>query len=215
MKALTLLVAATFLSVSPRVEAGDGQEEPAVIEANLSLAELPPRADLRLRGGAYAPYFTQPGVRLSLDLRAECGCHPPGAGNARGWFLSPRLDLHGRPSDHVSAMLGAATGYQFPGRRARIYSALSFGLDYLASAQVTTVSVNLGDGSLDRDREWRHALVATSSYRFGRAVPGWLGWYIEFEFGRKFVFDLDDSAFFSIGVGVDIPLRRPRVRLDQ
>ena len=81
-------------------------------------------------------------------------------------------------------------------------------MDYLASAQVVSVAVDLGNGSLDKTREWCHAAVVTENYRFGRNAAPRVGWFTALDFGRRFSVDLEDSAFFSVEAGIEIPLGR-------
>lgn len=163
--------------------------------------------------GAYAPYATQPGLRLGVDLmlfeRApfrDDGCRR----RNHALTLSPRVAVFSRLGNHSDVQAGAEVSWQTRPVNGRVTSSLGLGLSYQFRSQLTTETVELSTGNITREHESHSGAVAAVGYRFIYERRDRLGWYGGAQFGREFGLVDESLAFFSIEFGVQIRIGSQR-----
>lgn len=172
-----------------------------VASARPAVAEPP---TTRLRLGAHAVSFVQPGVRLSVPV--DLHAHDRGAGRAGMLFVSPHLGLFGGFRNHVSLQLGGALGYRFLTPRRGRFHELGVGGGYVAEWQITSLEVNLGTGRVDNRRVLRSYFLPHARYLFGREGSGRLGGYVGVTAGALVSRQLEASLFLDVEVGLQLRL---------
>jgi hypothetical protein len=152
----------------------------------------------------FAPYALQPGVRLGVDLSFnECGSiSDRRRAMRRRLFAGPRLSYLTRPQNHRTVMVGGEFGWESTNLRRGLSSQLSLGVNYMASAQITSVSIDLGTGAATNTRELQHYAVPTVAYRFLDQIGGGPEWFLGAAFGRKLSAAQANSTYFAVEAGI-------------
>ncbi len=153
------------------------------------LTSLAAHAAPPLTIGLYAPYGTQPGLKLGTEIDL------PG-----GLLLAPQVAAFTRPWNHSSGMANLDLSYRRQGRGTR-YSTISVGAAYLLSAQIVTESIDLSTGGYTTDRQLRHYATPTLSYELAWSRPV-ADPYLKLSVGRKISPQVADSTFFAAEIGL-------------
>lgn len=139
--------------------------------------------------GLYAPYGTQPGLKLGAEIDL------PG-----GLVLAPQAAAFTRLWNHSSGMANLDLGYRRHRGGSR-YATISVGAAYLLSAQIVTESIELSTGGYTTTRQLRHYATPTVSYELAWSRPA-ADPYLKLSVGRKISPQVADSTFFAAEIGL-------------
>jgi len=169
----------------------------AMLLASSAAAAPPPEATW-FRAGLTAPYGVQPGLSAvaTHDITTWEGRRRDAA-----FSVGPRVAGFGRFENHLSGVVGAEASVRWTSPDTGRFVSLDGGLGYMLSAQVHTVSVDLGSGDLDRSRELQHHFLPTLGVHFGRTQDR-VGWYGGVLAGRHISPQTPDSLWMSVEAGV-------------
>lgn len=166
------------------------------------------RSPTPLSLGFYAPFATQPGVKLGIQYPwlQTSGLFKKLNGSStqriRNTFINPEIAYFTRINSNDNLLINADIGYKVLRTRKNYYSEYSIGLGYLVSWETLSVSVNLGSGDIsDRDIERRSFFLPTINYTIGKHVDRGIGWFSKASFGRE-ISSREDAGFFALEIGI-------------
>jgi len=159
--------------------------------------------------GLYAPYATQPGLKLgaSFSLRSMTMMTGNGEQN-RHLYLSPQFAVFHRFNNHTSYQLSTDLGIYNSRRRQKLYIAYSLGIGYLMENQTLGTTIDLGTGNVaSKDKDLRTYFLPTLNIELGKLNSKKIAWYSRIAYGRK-VSRREDSGFFALEFGIRMHLRK-------
>ncbi len=160
--------------------------------------------------GYYGQVLVHPGVQLGTELTLkQWQAEREGNTIHKHLLLLPQLGFYNRPSVHSSGVLSAEVGYKRQPASRKSYHMVAAGLGYQARSEVLGLTVSLGNGEVTaKNRQWRHYLMPTLSYTYGRQVsPAW-GWFTRATAGILLFGPTESSATLFTTFGVKINLNQ-------
>lgn len=147
----------------------------------------------------------QPGAKLNAQYKLkEWSSTKNDLERTKSWFLSPEVGVFTRPNHNTNFLLNAAIGYQRQKADRKFYSNYSLSLGYLYQSQITSLSVNLSDGSLQNERENRHYFVPTTNVEWGNSFNKKLGWFSRQSLGYKLFGSTESEWIVFIEFGLNL-----------
>lgn len=123
-------------------------------------------------------------------------------------YISPQMGIYTYPNVHTGYLVNADIGYRRIKSHKQKYSAFSIGFGFLNQSQLTNVTVNLNDGSKDKNRVNWGWFLPTLNYEFGKAINERIGGYGKLSYGYKMSFDRENASTFLIELGVSYTLKK-------
>lgn len=147
-------------------------------------AQAPPKNTF-LSIGYIGQFAYQTGAKIGAQIDLNSWTNPNDRTLGKSWFVSPQLGLVTRPEVHTSYLANVTIGIKRYRSQLYKYAAVSMGFGYLLESRILDRSINLSDGTDEKNREQRSWFIPTLNFEFGRPLNQQLGWYARFSGGPQ------------------------------
>ncbi|MEM1320673.1 MAG: hypothetical protein AAGG75_10485 [Bacteroidota bacterium] len=144
----------------------------------------------------------QPGVKLGTQWTFRSWpAEGSEATKQHTLYLSPQIAYYTHIDNYSNYLINAELGYRRLRLNNRRYIAFSIGMGYLARSNVRNLSVNLGDGSTSKQREWNHYFLPNLNFEFGRKINDRAEWFSKWTYGLATNFGQSPTSMVFVELG--------------
>ncbi|MEM6723014.1 MAG: hypothetical protein AAF598_03190 [Bacteroidota bacterium] len=141
------------------------------------------------------------GVQSGIGLSIEWPLTSFGKDHRLDWIIEPEFNYFIQPGVNHQYRLLAQTGIRKRMQRNR-YHAFYVGLGPRLQRKETERTINLGDGSVQRNFETQWYWDPQLKYEMGFQRPAKLGWYWSLYFGNSFSSNFGHPLYFGVSLGL-------------